>query len=50
MTSAAQQPVARVVQVDMEESFKWYKLAAEGGHIMAQNNLAAAYYLGEGAA
>ena len=35
-------------KVDMEESFKWYKMAADRGHVMAQNNLGALYYLGQG--
>jgi TPR repeat protein len=36
------------LEVDMEESFKWYKMAADRGHVMAQNNLGALYYLGQG--
>jgi len=36
------------LEVDMEESYKWYKMAAERGHVMAQNNLGALYYLGQG--
>ena len=36
------------IDVDKAESAKWYQKAAEAGHIAAQNNLGAAYYLGEG--
>ena len=38
------------IEVDKAESAKWYQKAAEAGHIAAQNNLGAAYYLGEGVA
>ena len=36
------------LEADFTESFKWYKMAAETGHPMAQNNLGAQYYLGQG--
>ena len=33
---------------DYEGAFKWYKVAAEKGHKIAQYNLAVMYYKGEG--
>ena len=36
------------IEVDKAESAKWYEKAAEAGHLAAQNNLGAAYYLGDG--
>ena len=38
------------IEVDRAESAKWYQKAAESGHVPSQNNLGAAYYLGEGVA
>lgn len=36
------------VEKNMEEAAKWYRLAADQGHVFSRNNLGACYYYGRG--
>ena len=38
------------IAVDMVEAFKWYKRAAEAGHVKAMFSLGQCYYHGDGVA
>lgn len=40
--------VGDLVQKDLKEAGKWYRLAAEGGHSMSQYNLGVMYAYGDG--